>query len=97
MGVTATLPAWASVANTGVIEQGFGIASIAVSGGNYTVTLATAMPNATYAVQVTPVLAATASRFTTVSARTPTQFTVSFWNASNVAASSGFSVAVLGA
>ncbi len=97
MGVTATLPAWASVTNTGVIEQGFGIASIAVSGGNYTVTLAAAMPNATYAVQVTPVLAATASRFTTVSARTTTQFTVSFWNASNVAASSGFSVAVLGA
>jgi hypothetical protein len=70
---------------------------VAVSGGTFTVTLTTAMPNTTYGVLVTPLLAATAARFATISARTNTQFTISFWNASNVATSSGFSVAVLGA
>jgi hypothetical protein len=97
LGVMPAIPAWAAVTNTGIIEQGTGIVSVAVSGGNFTVTMATAMPNSTYGVIVTPWLTSAAARFATVSARTPTQFTVSFWNASNVAASSGFSVAVLGA
>ena len=97
MGILPTIPAWASVTSAGAIEQGSGIVSVAVSGGTFTVTLATAMPNTTYGVLVTPLLAATAARFATISARTTTQFTISFWNASNVATSSGFSVAVLGA
>jgi hypothetical protein len=97
MGILPTIPAWASVTSAGAIEQGSGIVSVAVSGGTFTVTLATAMPNTTYGVLVTPLLAATAARFATISARTTTQFTISFWSASNVAASCGFSVAVLGA
>ena len=97
MGLVPTIPAWASVTNTGVIEQGSGILSVAVSGGTFTVTMSSAMPTTTYGVLVTPLLTTTAARFATVSGRTATQFTVSFWNASNVAASSGFVVVVLGA
>ena len=97
LGIVPTIPAWASVTSAGAIEQGSGIVSVGVSGGTFTVTLATAMPNTTYGVLVVPILTTTAARFVTLSARTTTQFTISFWNASNVAASSGFSVVVFGA
>ncbi len=97
LGILPAIPAWAVVTNTGIVDQGTGIVSVAVSGGNFTVTMSTAMSNTTYGVIVTPWLTSAAARFAAVSARTPTQFTISFWNASNVAANSGFSVAVLGA
>ena len=87
--------AWGSVTSAGVIEGGLNVQSVTKTGtGVYDVVFSTPMPDANYAVNVTPDYPGGTARTAMVNDKTTTQFTVSIRNTSSTAANEAFNFQV---